>query len=195
MWSSNKATKYPWCNLIAGRTVEQSWQWIVKDVKTCPPIQKPLGQLDLGDVLILQTDNSMSAPANGARNGSIQLVSVLSQLMHTDLNKREFLFVSTLMQKYRAKSLFPVEEETGYLLYVVGHFVRRDGALPRYLHGTCMHTQHFILNVMCMKPVELKRTVRSDATPVCVQKGFFFFFFFFTATNLLCFHRALLGRV
>lgn len=53
-----------------------------------------------------------------------------------------------MMQKYQANRLFVVEEVKGYLLYVVGHFVRRDGSLPRYLHGTCEETQHFISNIM-----------------------------------------------
>lgn len=47
------------------------------------------------------------------------------------------------MQQYHANSLLVVEGVGGYLLYVVGHFVRRDGAFPRYLHGTCVETRHF----------------------------------------------------
>lgn len=58
--------------------------------------------------------------------------------------------------------MFVVEEVKGYSLDVVGHFVRRDGALPRYLHGTCVETQHFP-NVMCVKPAPLEGTARSDA--------------------------------
>lgn len=65
------------------------------------------------------------------------------------------------MQIYQA-----VEEAKGHLLYVVGHFVRRDGSLPRYLHGTCVETQHLISNVMCVKSAPLERTALSDAAPV-----------------------------
>lgn len=135
--------------------------------ETCPPTQIPSGQLDLGALLVLRTDKRMSAPANGACNGSIVLLSVLSQLMHTDLHKREFPFVSNMMQKYQANRLFVVEEVKGYLLYVVGHFVRRDGSLPRYLHGTCEETQHFIPNIMWVKPCAAEK----DGPFVCVQQA------------------------
>lgn len=70
------------------------------------------------------------------------------------------------MQMYQANGLLAVEQAKGHLLYVVGHFVRRDGALPRDLHGTCVETQQLIPNVMCVFAAPLERTARSDAALV-----------------------------
>lgn len=36
-----------------------------------------------------------------------------------------------------------------HLLYVVGHFVWRDGTLPWYLHWTCVNTRRFISKWKC----------------------------------------------
>lgn len=89
------------------------------------------------------------------------------------------------MQIYQA-----VEEAKGHLLYVVGHFVRRDGALPRYLHGTCVETQHLIPNVMCVKSAPLETTLR----PVRTHRSGIRTGCTGNTTNLLCFHGALLGK-
>lgn len=75
------------------------------------------------------------------------------------------------MQQYHANSLLVAEGAGGYLLYVVGHFVRRDGAFPRYLHGTCVETRHF-------RTAPFGRN-RSR---------------FFKSRQQISFHRALLGR-
>lgn len=52
------------------------------------------------------------------------------------------------------------------LLYIVGHFVRRDGAFPWYLYRTCVETQQFIPNVTCVKPLSLKARLHQPARPV-----------------------------